>query len=102
MQRSVLALLALNVGTVVSADRIIEELWSGVAPANPSNSVQSHISQLRRLLGPERIVTRPPGYVLDLDPDAVDAVRFERLVNAARAGPAESSADTLREALALW
>src|SRR3954454_18609741 len=87
LQRSAFALLALNAGNVVSADRIIEELWGGFAPANPTNSVQSHISQLRRLLGAERIVTRPPGYVLDLDPDAVDAVRFERLVAAARTGP---------------
>ena len=102
MQRSAFALLALNAGNVVSADRLIEELWGGLAPANPTNSVQSHISQLRRLLGAERIVTRPPGYVLDLDPEAVDAVRFERLVVAARTGPSENAAETLREALALW
>ena len=84
LQRSAFALLALNAGKVVSADRLIEELWGDLAPANPMNSVQSHISQLRRLLGSERIVTKPPGYLLDLDPDAVDAVRFERLVSAAR------------------
>ena len=80
LQRSALALLALNAGKVVSADRLIEELWGDLAPANPLNSVQSLISQLRRLLGSERIVTKPPGYLLDLDPDAIDALRFERLV----------------------
>src|SRR4051794_15207866 len=102
LQRSALALLALNAGKVVSADRLIEELWGESAPANPLNSVQSHVSQLRRLLGSERIVTRPPGYLLDVDPEAVDALRFERLVFAARNGPQATSADALREALALW
>jgi DNA-binding SARP family transcriptional activator len=102
IQRSAFALLALNAGTVVSADRLIEELWGDFAPANPTNSVQSHISQLRRLLGSELIVTRPPGYTLDLDPDAVDALLFERLVLAARAGPPQNLAESLREALALW
>src|SRR3954453_18568457 len=102
IQRSALVLLALNAGSVVSADRLIDELWGDLAPANPMNSVQSHISQLRRLLGSEQIVTRPPGYLLDVDPEAVDAVRFERLVNAARTGPPGNSAETLREALALW
>jgi len=102
LQRSALALLALNAGKVVSADRFIEELWGELAPGNPLNSVQSHVSQLRRLLGSERIVTRPPGYLLDLDPEAVDVLRFERLVSIARNGPSATSADALREALALW
>jgi DNA-binding SARP family transcriptional activator len=102
MQRAALALLALNAGKVVSTDRLVEELWGDCAPANPMNSVQSHISQLRRLLGSDRIVTRSPGYLFDLDPDDVDALRFERLVKAARVGPAEKLADALREALALW
>src|SRR4051812_40111571 len=89
LQRAALALLALNAGKVVSTDRLVEELWGDLAPGNPMNSVQSHISQLRRQLGSGRIVTRPPGYVLDVDPESVDALRFERLVMSARAGPSE-------------
>src|SRR3954465_13823620 len=102
LQRAALALLALNARKVVSTDRLVEELWGDCAPANPMNSVQSHISQLRRLLGSDRIVTRPPGYLLDVDPEEVDALRFERLVKDARVGPAERLADNLRAALALW
>src|SRR3954464_4707488 len=102
IQRTALALLALNAGSVVSADRLIDELWGDLAPANPMNSVQSHISQLRRLLGSEQIATRQPGHLLDVDPDTVDAVRFERLVGAARTGRSENLAEALREALALW
>src|SRR3954452_19399905 len=101
-QRCALALLALSAGNVVSTDRLIEELWGDLLPANPMNSVQSHISQLRRLVGAEWIVTRSTGYVLDVDPDTVDAVHFERLVRAARTGPSENSAELLREALRLW
>lgn len=92
MQRAAFALLALNAGKVVSTDRLVDELWSDYAAGNRLNSVQALISQLRRLIGPDRILTRPPGYVLDVDPDDVDALRFERLV---RAG-------ALREALGLW
>ena len=91
-----------NAGKVVSADRLIDELWRDEALANPANSLQGLILQMRRVLGTERVVTRSPGYLLDLDPDAVDALRFERLVNAARGAPPATSADALREALSLW
>jgi len=103
-QRTALAFLALNARSVVSADRLIEELWGDDPPSDPMNSLQSQISQLRRVLGPDRVVKQGTGYLLDIEPDAVDALRFERLVTAAR-GPSESAstaADALREGLALW
>jgi predicted ATPase/DNA-binding SARP family transcriptional activator len=105
-QRAVVAILATNAGRVVSGDRLIEELWGDDAPVDAANALQHHISRLRRVLGPERLVARPPGYVLELDEDAVDAIAFERLTAegraALRAGDQHRADETLREALSLW
>jgi DNA-binding SARP family transcriptional activator len=102
-QRALLALLALRAGEVVSTDRLVEELWGGEPPKAAVGSLQNLVSELRKTLAPELIVTRPPGYVLDLDRDSVDAHRFERLARAAQeAGPAAERAAGLRDALALW
>jgi len=102
-QRALLALLALRAGEVVSTDRLVEELWGGEPPKAAVGSLQNLVSELRKTVAPELIVTRPPGYVLGLDRDSVDAHRFERLARAAReAGPPEERAAGLREALALW
>ncbi|MCX4528554.1 MULTISPECIES: BTAD domain-containing putative transcriptional regulator [unclassified Streptomyces] len=112
-QRSVLALLVSARGRVVSADRMIEELWQGAAPARAVASLQAYVSNLRRLLEPGRapraaarlLVSSPPGYALRLPEDAVDAWRFERLLGDAR-GLLDREPDRarglLREALALW
>src|SRR5689334_2425633 len=62
-----LAVLALAAGEVVSADHLTEAVWGGEPPA--SNSLQSHISGLRAVLGQGAIVGRPPGYMLELGPD---------------------------------
>src|SRR5439155_14730030 len=59
-------------------------------------------SALRPLLGPNVLVTRPPGYRLTVDPESIDLKRFERLVASARPLEPEDRADRLREALALW
>ena len=68
--------------------------------------LQNAVSQLRRSLGDNLIVTRPPGYLLRVDPDAIDAHRFEALLEDGRrmlaAGEPEQAAAILREALALW
>ena len=102
-QRSLLALLLLNVGEVVSTDRLVEELWAGQPPKTAVGSLQNLVSELRKALGPDVLHTRAPGYVLDVDPELVDVHRFQRLV--ARAGEGkdpELRATQLREALALW
>jgi len=93
-QRAVLAMLALEAGTPVPVDRLIEGLWGDGAPASANKMVQLYVSQLRRLLegGGAEIITRGRGYELRLPADAVDARRFERLVEAGEAGAA----------LALW
>lgn len=101
LERSVLTLLALAEGTVLSTERIIESLWALRPPAAPRARVQGMISSLRRKIG-DALVTRDPGYLLALPPAACDLKRCEDLARqAARAEPAEAAAK-LREALALW
>ena len=79
-QRALLALLALQRGRPVSADRLIDLLWSDGQAANPANALQAQIGQLRRTLGPAAILTTEAGYALAAGPDEVDVVRFEQLV----------------------
>ena len=79
-QRALLAALLVRVGEVVSTDRLIDDLWGEEPPRTAATSLQNFVSQLRKLLGPEVLVTRPPGYALDVEREAVDAARFERLV----------------------
>src|SRR5215467_1236981 len=78
--RALLALLLLHANEVVSADRLIDELWSGGPPASAAKVLQGYVSQLRRVLPPEAIVTHGSGYLLDADTDAAE---FERLVRTA-------------------
>ena len=104
-QRALLALLALQPGQPVSADRLIDVLWGDGQAANPANALQAQIGQLRRTLGPAAILTTEAGYALDAGPEDVDVVRFEQLVAKGRgwreAGqPADASA-ALGEALGL-
>ncbi|HKR97947.1 MAG TPA: BTAD domain-containing putative transcriptional regulator, partial [Candidatus Dormibacteraeota bacterium] len=103
-QRSLLGLLLLSANEVVSADRLIDELWGEEVPESGRTALQVRVSQLRKALGGAggRIVTRAPGYVLRVDADELDLYRFERLVSEADgAEPAEVAAK-LREALGLW
>jgi len=79
-QRALLALLALQRGQPVSADRLIDLLWGDGQAANPANALQTQIGQLRRTLGPAAILTSEAGYALTAGPDEVDVVRFEQLV----------------------
>ena len=78
-QRALLALLALQPGQPVSADRLIDVLWGDGQAAHPANALQAQIGQLRRTLGATAIVTTEAGYALDAGPDDVDVVRFEQL-----------------------
>jgi predicted ATPase/DNA-binding SARP family transcriptional activator len=83
--RLVLAMLLASRGSVVSSDRLCEELWGDTQPADPGAVLQSQLSRLRRLLRPEvEIVTRPPGYVLEVSGDRVDAGRFDELCRRAQ------------------
>lgn len=106
--RALLAVLVLNAGEVVSADRLIDELWGQDPPASASHALQVYVSEARKALGTARDVlqTAAPGYVLRLGRDAVDVQLFERRTDAARAalaaGDAAAAADHFDEAFALW
>jgi predicted ATPase/DNA-binding SARP family transcriptional activator len=102
--RLVLAMLAARRGSVVSIDRLCEELWPDDAPADPAGVLQSIVSRLRRILRPDaEIVARPPGYLLEIDEHHVDAGRFEALcAQAARAGDPRLAIANLDDALACW
>ena len=89
-QRSVIAMLGLDANRTVSADRLIEGLWGEDAPPSAAKMVQNYVWRLRSVLGDDsgaEILTRGRGYELRIDPDAVDARRFERLLEAGRAAP---------------
>ncbi len=79
-QRALLALLALNRGSPVSADRLIDQLWGDGQTAKPANALQAQIVQLRRSLGASAIVTSESGYALDVSAGDLDAARFEDLI----------------------
>ncbi|HKB19970.1 MAG TPA: BTAD domain-containing putative transcriptional regulator [Gaiellaceae bacterium] len=102
-QRSLLALLLLNAGEVVSTDRLVEDLWAGNPPKAAVGSLQNLVSELRKIVGRDAVRTREPGYVLDVDPERIDLHRFERLVaQAAEGGDPKRRSALLREGLALW
>ncbi len=90
--RALLALLLLNANEVVSVDRLIDGIWGEKPPASGQSALQVHVHALRQALGADRIVTRPPGYLLRVDDRELDVDRFERLVQDG----------SLSEALALW
>ena len=83
-QRALLAALALRAGQVVSTDRLVADLWGERAPASATGSLQNAVSALRKLLGRDVVLTQAPGYRLALEPENVDAHRFERLLAVAR------------------
>ncbi|MFJ6673304.1 AfsR/SARP family transcriptional regulator [Actinosynnema sp. NPDC091369] len=99
-QRCVLAALAVDVGRVVSVDRLIERVWGESPPSRARATLLSYLSRLRRVL--VAVHRRPGGYVLEVDPSSVDLHRFRALRERARAGDDAAAAGLLGEALALW
>ncbi|MEU5862251.1 BTAD domain-containing putative transcriptional regulator [Nonomuraea sp. NPDC047529] len=102
--RALLADLLIHAGRPVSADRLIEDLWGGRPPANALAALRVKVSQLRRALGDRELVAyRAPGYLLRVEPEAVDAGRFAALVGQAqRSADPRTRAGLLRQALDLW
>jgi DNA-binding SARP family transcriptional activator len=113
-QRAVLAALLISSNQVVSLDRLIEMLWGKEVPARAHGSLQAYIHNLRKVLEPDRavrsqaqiLVTRPPGYVVQVEPDALDAAKFELLATEGhrlltQAHP-DSAKQRLTEAMAMW
>ena len=99
-QQALLAMLLLHANEVVSTGRLIEGLWEE-PPPGAVKAVQVYVSRLRRALGGRLLASKPPGYVLHLDPEQFDLARFRRLRECAGPDPA-SAAGKLRQALALW
>ncbi len=109
-ERAVLALLLLSANRVVSTERLVDELWPYDSPDGALHALRVYTSRLRTALrtagAPDLVITRPPGYLAQVSPDAVDATRFEALVTAGRArvaaGDHAGGSEALGEALALW
>lgn len=105
-QRALLALLLLERNRVVSADRLIDELWAHESPDRRRNALQARISQLRKTLPDGVLVTRAPGYAITLEPSELDLSQFEELLGQARRaredGDIEGSRCLLDKGLALW
>jgi DNA-binding SARP family transcriptional activator len=107
--RAVLAVLLTEAGQVVSADRLVDELWGEHPPRTALNTIQGYVARLRKMLGdgPEtRLLTRDRGYLLEVENGTVDSHVFERLVESGQRGVAAGAladgVDQLVEALALW
>ncbi len=107
-QRSVVAMLALHANVTLSGDQLIDGLWGDDPPASAVKNVQLYVSRLRRALAESNadaeIATRGRGYQLRLHADAVDALRFERLVEEAAREPldADTANGAASAALDLW
>jgi len=98
--RALLAVLLLSQGQVVSVDRIVDELWGEQPPPTAAKNVQGYIARLRRVLGNGTLLTHAPGYALSVH--ALDATRFQALVEEARHEEPAAAAPRLAQALALW
>src|SRR5215211_99219 len=101
--RTLLAVLAMSAGKTVSVDRLALALWGGDLPVNKRRSINTYVTRLRGMLGPERISTTPGGYVLNVDRERVDALRFIRTLDAITVGD-DPIAERARlvAALGLW
>jgi DNA-binding SARP family transcriptional activator len=112
-----LAILALNAGRVVTASSLTEEIWASHPPRTGVTTLHTYILKLRRnldlalagdstLTAKDILVTRRAGYLLNVEPTAVDAIRYEQLSSAGRQavneGDHETASKTLAEALRLW
>jgi DNA-binding SARP family transcriptional activator len=104
--RALLARLALDANRTVAVERLIDDLWGDQVPESAAKMVQIYVSQLRKVLPQDVLITRPPGYAIELEPEAVDLTRFRTLHREGRAalsaGDAGAAATRLRDALALW
>jgi DNA-binding SARP family transcriptional activator len=121
--RTLLAILLLHHNEVVSADRLIDDLWGESPPETASSTLRAYVSRLRKALGPNGasrslelesapvangrvLLTRERGYLLEVAPGELDLERFQGLVERGRdalaAGNADQAATVLREALGIW
>jgi DNA-binding SARP family transcriptional activator/pimeloyl-ACP methyl ester carboxylesterase len=104
--RALLARLLIEPNRTVSVERLVDDLWGEAVPESAVKMIHIHVSALRKLLPPGTLQTRHPGYALEVDDDAIDLTRFERLRAEGHAalevGDPATAAARLRSALALW
>ncbi len=103
--RAVLAALVLGVGHAVPADHLAAVVWGDYPPPSAHATLQTHISNLRRCLGADTVIFEEGAYILQVPPERIDAVRFERLTMEAAAcleNDPERAHELASEALALW
>jgi predicted ATPase/DNA-binding SARP family transcriptional activator len=105
-QRAVLAILALNAARPVPVETLVDAVWGSEPATDARNTLQHQVSRLRKTLGRETVASQGPTYVLDISPEDVDAVRFERLATEGRAelrlGDIRAASTVLRRAEQLW
>jgi DNA-binding SARP family transcriptional activator len=102
MPRKLLGLLLIHAGELLPSDRIEEELWPERRPKTATTSLQNFVSQLRKVLPRDVLLTKEPGYLLRIAPGQLDLGRFDQLVTEARGQDAQQRSQLLRDALALW
>lgn len=100
--RALLAVLALSAGQPVPVETIYRRVWGEELPGDVRGSLYTCVRRLRSALGDESISNDAGRYALQIDPDAVDALRFARLLDQAQRASSAERAALLREALALW
>src|SRR5438094_5438105 len=100
--RGLLIALALEPGRAVPKATLVDWIWGEHPPSDAANALQRLVSRLRKVLPEGLVEGQADGYRLRVEPDAVDAVRFERLVGQARNDEGPRRVRLLREALALW
>ena len=107
-QRALLAYLLLHAGKIIRTDRLVDAVWGEHPPPTATAIVHGYVRKLRAALAgtPAELVTRAPGYLLEVEGDEIDIRYFERLAgegrNAIRAGEWEEAHTNLAEALSLW
>src|SRR6266540_3456107 len=111
--RMLLSKLLLHANQVVSTDELIDTVWGEQPPPTVRQSLQNHVASLRRAIEPtdgtanppRTLLTRDPGYLLQLDPNQLDLHRFRRLADEGRGalgGEATTAVQLLHETLSLW
>jgi YVTN family beta-propeller protein len=107
-ERELLAYFVLHANELVATDRLIDELWGTTPPTTVLAALHVYVSRLRKLLGQNgtTLITKKPGYLLEIDPEQIDLQRFEQLLADGRRtrmqGDPAGAAQILREALSLW
>src|SRR4051794_23508045 len=104
--RALLARLVIDANRAVSTSQLVDDLWGDDVPETARKMIQVYVSHLRKVLPADVLVTRPPGYLLELPPESIDLIRFMRLRDEGRAAlgadDARTAAARFRDALELW